>query len=289
MILLTGATGSVGLELAKLFSRKGTLAKAMVRSGTAAEKLKDFTRIEPVIGDFDEAASLDAALAGIEKVFLLTNSSERAEAQQLAFVSAAKRAGVKHIVKLSQLHAATDSPVRFLRYHAVVEQAIRDSGMNFTFLRPNLFMQGLLGFSDMIVQGQLFAPIAASRISLVDTRDIAAVAFAALTEPGHVGRIYDITGPEALSHAEIAARISDAVGHKVNFIEIPPQAMRDAAIEVGFPVWQADGLIEDYAHYARDEAEAVSADSANVIGRTPISFDSFVSDYKSAFTAIAGA
>jgi len=289
MILLTGATGSVGLELAKLFSRKGTLAKAMVRSGTAAEKLKDFTRIEPVIGDFDEAASLDAALAGIEKVFLLTNSSERAEAQQLAFVSAAKRAGVKHIVKLSQLHAATDSPVRFLRYHAVVEQAIRDSGMNFTFLRPNLFMQGLLGFSDMIVQGQLFAPIATSRISLVDTRDIAAVAFAALTEPGHVGRIYDITGPEALSHAEIAARISDAVGHKVNFIEIPPQAMRDAAIEVGFPVWQADGLIEDYAHYARDEAEAVSADSANVIGRTPISFDSFVSDYKSAFTAIAGA
>ncbi len=289
MILQTGATGSVGFELAKLFAAHGIAAKAMVRSSASADKFTDLAGIQPVTGDFDDAASLDAALVGIERAFLVTNSTERAEAQQLAFVAAAKRAGVKHIVKLSQLHAAADSPVRFLRYHAVVEQAIRDSGMDCTFLRPNLFMQGLLGFKDTIAQGKLFAPIGDSKISLADTRDIAAVAFEALTKPGHAGQSYDITGPEALTHAEIAARIGNAIGADVAFIEIPPEAMRDAAVQVGFLPWQADGLIEDYAHYARGEAEAISPDAPAVIGQPARSFEAFLNDYGAVFTGRAGA
>ena len=289
MILITGATGSVGFELARLFAAHAIPTKAMVRSSASADKFTDLAGIEPVTGDFDHAASLDAALADVERAFLLTNSTERAETQQLAFVAAAKRAGVKYIVKLSQLHAAVDSPVRFLRYHATVEQAIRDSGMDYTFLRPNLFMQGLLGFKDTIAQGQLFAPIGASKVSLVDVRDIAAVAFEALTAPGHAGRSYDITGPEALTHAEIAARIGNAIGADVAFVEIPPEAMRDAAIQVGFLPWQADGLIEDYAHYARGEAEAISADLPAVTGRPARNFEAFLDDYRDVFTGTAGA
>ena len=289
MILITGATGSVGFELARLFAAHAIPTKAMVRSSASADKFTDLAGIEPVTGDFDDAASLDAALADVERAFLLTNSTERAETQQLAFVAAAKRAGVKYIVKLSQLHAAVDSPVRFLRYHATVEQAIRDSGMDYTFLRPNLFMQGLLGFKDTIAQGQLFAPIGASKVSLVDVRDIAAVAFEALTAPGHAGRSYDITGPEALTHAEIAARIGNAIGADVAFVEIPPEAMRDAAIQVGFLPWQADGLIEDYAHYARGEAEAVSPDVFAVLGQPARNFEAFLNDYGAVFTGRAGA
>lgn len=289
MILLTGATGSVGFELAKLFAAHGIAAKAMVRSSASADKFTDLAGIQPVMGNFDDAGSLDEAVAGIERAFLVTNSTERAEAQQLAFVAAAKRAGVKHIVKLSQLHAAAESPVRFLRYHAVVEQAIRDSGMDYTFLRPNLFMQGLLGFKDTIAQGQLFAPIGDSKVSLVDVRDIAAVAFAALTKSSHAGQSYDITGPEALSHAEIAARIGAAIGRDVAFIEIPPEAMREAVIQVGFLPWQADGLIEDYAHYARGEAESVNPDVSAVIGQPARSFEAFLNDYRGVFSAPTGA
>ena len=112
----------------------------------------------------------------------MTNSSERAEEQQLRFVEIARVAGLRHIVYLSQLHAAKNSPVRFLRYHAVVEEAI-SSGMAFTNLRPNLYMQGLLGFrSSIISEGRFYAPAADARISIVDVRDIAAVAAAALTE-----------------------------------------------------------------------------------------------------------
>lgn len=283
MILLTGATGSVGYELARLFAAKNVPVRAMVRSTASAEKLKDIGDIVPITGDFDDPASLDAALEGIEKAFLLTNSSDHAEAQQLAFVAAARRAGVRHIVKLSQLHAAADSPVRFLRYHAAVEQVIRDSGIGYTFLRPNLFMQGLLGFRHTIAQGQLFAPIGDASVSLVDIRDIAAVAFEALTKPGHAGEIYDITGPQALTHAEIATRIGAAIGRNVSFIQIPPEAMREAVIKVGFPIWQADGLIEDYAHYARGEAASISPQGPAVIGRPAISFETFLNDYRNQF------
>jgi uncharacterized protein YbjT (DUF2867 family) len=288
MILLTGATGSVGFELAKLLSSRGFSAKAMVRSASAAQKLSHLPGIEPVIGDFDDPASLEIALQGVERAFLLTNSSEHVEAQQLAFVAAAKHAGVQHIVKLSQLHADAASPVRFLRYHAKVEQSIQDSGMSYTFLRANLFMQALLAFRDTIVdQGKFFAPIGEAKISIVDIRDIADIAAEALTSAGHEGRVYDITGPEALTHAEIAARIGQLIGKPVDFINVAPEAMHQAVLNLGFPLWQADGIIEDYAHYGRGEAEIVSHHVNDVMSRGARSFAEFLADYAGALKQAA--
>ncbi|WP_127754511.1 SDR family oxidoreductase [Devosia sp. 1566] len=290
MILLTGATGQVGLELAKQLAAQGLAARAMTRSAAAADKLKGLAGITPVTGDFDDLASLGAALQGVERAFLLTNSTERAEQQQLTFVAAAQRAGVRHITKLSQLHAAASSPVRFLRYHAAVEQAIRDSGMTFTFLRPNLFMQGFVGFGGAIAAtGKLFAPIGNARVSLIDNRDIAAVALAVLTTSGHEGQVYDLTGPQALTHEDMAMQIGMAIGQPVTFVEISPDVMRDAALTAGFPQWQADGLIEDYAHYARHEADGVGPAVSAVTGREARSFAAFLADYKTAFTIKPGA
>ena len=148
--------------------------------------------VERVAGDFNDEGSVASALKDVERAFLLTNSSEQAETQQARFVDAARRAGVN---KLSQWAADSNSPVRFLRYHAAVEQRIKDSGIAYTFLRPKLFMQGFLAFREPIArQGQFFAAIGEARISGVDVRDIAAVAAAALTEDGHEGKIYNLTG-----------------------------------------------------------------------------------------------
>lgn len=120
----------------------------------------------------------------------------QAEAQQLRFVAAAQQAGVRQVVKLSQWAAAPNLPVRFLRYHAAVEQAIQATGLAYTLLRPHLRLQGLLAFKDATkAQGQVFAPIGKARISVVDVRDIAAAAVAALTEPGHESQVYSLTGP----------------------------------------------------------------------------------------------
>ncbi|MBD2753978.1 SDR family oxidoreductase [Spirosoma validum] len=283
-ILITGATGAIGTELTKTLSAQGTPFRAMIRSLKDAHTLIALEGAEVVEGDFNNPATIAQALTGIDQAFLLTNSSDQAEAQQLTFVAEAKRAGIRHIVKLSQLAASIDSPVRFLRYHAIVEQAIRESDIPFTFLRPNLFMQGLLGFRDSIAsQGKFFATIGDAKISLIDIRDIGAVAAKALTESGHEGQIYTLTGPQALTHVEMADSLSAGLGKPVTFIDIPSDAMREALLGAGFPVWQADGLIEDYAHYSRNEAAAVTSDVQDVTGKPPRTFADFARDYAPAF------
>jgi uncharacterized protein YbjT (DUF2867 family) len=249
MILVTGAGGSNGSELIKQLYATGASVRAMVRK-RRDHKNDALPGVEFVTADFDDLASINRALEGVQSAFLVTNSSERTETQQLCFVEAARAAGLRHIVYLSQLHATKESPVRFLRYHAVVEEAISASGMTFTNLRPNLYMQGLLGFrSSIISEGRFFAAAGDSRVSIVDVRDIAAVAATALTKSGHEGKTYDVTGPEALTHAEMASQLSETLGRHISFVDASEAAMRDALLSLGMPQWQVDGLIEDYAHY----------------------------------------
>jgi uncharacterized protein YbjT (DUF2867 family) len=284
-ILITGATGNIGRELTKRLFAQNIPFRAMVRASKSAEELSGLQGAELVHGDFNEAHSISDELEGVDRAFLLTNSSEQAEAQQVAFVDAAKHAGVKHIVKLSQWAANADSPVRFLRYHAVVERKLEESGMAFTFLRPNLFMQGLLAFRETIVgQGKFFAAAADAKISAVDVRDIAAVAAAALTQNGHEGKTYDVTGPQALTHREMAEKLSKAVGQDIQYVDVPEEAMMGALLNVGLPRWQVDGLIEDYAHYRRGEASTIATGVQDATGARPRSFDDFARDYAQAFS-----
>jgi uncharacterized protein YbjT (DUF2867 family) len=187
-------------------------------------------------------------------------------------------------VKLSQWAATAESPVRFLRYHAAVENALRESGMAFTFLRPNFFMQGLLGFAQTIAeQGQIFAPAGNAKVSVIDIRDIAAAARAALTDTRHEGKTYSLTGPDALTHADIAAEIGKAIGKRVSYTDVPPEALRDVLGKMGMNAWQADGLVEDYAHYHRGEAAEVTSGVLDATGQPPRDFTTFARDYAEAF------
>lgn len=283
MILITGATGNNGTEILKLLTACDVPVRAMVHGPDRTEAVKA-PNVQVVEGDFDHPDTLLATLEGVERAFLLTNSTERAEAQRLAFVEAARQSGVAHLVKLSQIHADKDSPVRFLRYHAAVEAAIQASGIAYTFLRPNLYMQGLLSFRSTIKDKNAFYAAAGdAKVSMVDVRDIAEVAVAALTGPGHEGKTYDLTGPQALTHAEAAEHLSTTLGRTINFVDVPPEAMREAMIGMGMPVWQADGLVEDYAHYRRGEAAAVAFGIQDATGEAPRSFDGFARDYAPSF------
>jgi uncharacterized protein YbjT (DUF2867 family) len=284
MILVTGATGSNGREIVKRLAAQNVKVRAMVRNRDRARAIAELN-VEVVEGDFERPETLLNAQRGVERAFLLTNSSERAEAQQIAFIDAARQSGVKHIVKLSQFAADADSPVRFLRYHAAVEAALQASGIVYTFLRPNLFMQGLLNFRSTIgTQNAFYAAISDAPVSAVDVRDIAEVAVAALTETGHEGKIYNLTGPQTLTHAEMAEQLSTVLGRRITFVDISPEAMRDTLLSVGFAVWQADGLIEDYAHYRRHEAAAVTSGVKDAIGKEPRSFETFAHDYMTLFS-----
>ena len=279
MILITGATGTVGSEVVKRLSAQGIQVRAMTRDLQKAEANR-LPHIQFIHGDFDNSDSLRRACMGVERAFLLSNSTERAEQQQIAFVKVAQESGVRHIVKLSQLHANVNSPGRFLRYHAAVEAAIQATDLTFTFLRPNLYMQGLRNFAQSIKEkSAFFAAAGDARISAVDVRDLADVAVAALTAPRHKNKIDSLTGPEALTFGEMADGLSEAVGRTIAFVDVPPEAMHGALDGLGFPAWQADGLVEEFEMYRRGEAAGIESGVTEALGRSPRPFAEFARDY----------
>lgn len=284
-ILLTGATGMIGRLLVEELLHNATPFSVMVRPSTDASRFDGLAGVEVVRGDLDDVSTLDQALEGVDRAFLLTNSTDRTERRQLDFVEAARRVGVAHIVKLSQLHASADASVRFLRYHAAVEQAIREAAIEHTFVRPNLVLQAYLPFAAGIAAGRLQAPIDDARVSVVDARDIAEIAAIALTRNGHAGRTYDVTGPAAVTHTEIADALARATGHPVDFESVPADAFLEVMTAAGMPRWQAEGLAEDYEHYRRHEAETVSVDVENLTGHPPRDVDTFARDYAESFRA----
>lgn len=283
-LLITGATGSVGTQLIKILANSEVSFRALVRNNDQASLMQNLPQAEVAIGDLSDADSLNRALQGIEKAFLLTNSSEQSEQLQLNFVNAAHKAGVKHIIKLSQLAANEASPVRFLRYHAVVENKIKELGIDYTFLRANLFMQGLIAFQHFIkYDGKFYGSLGNAAVSAVDVRDIAAVGAKALTEPGHENKTYNITGPESITHNKMAEILSNVLEKEITYINLSPEQMQGALAAAGFPAWQIGGLMEDYAHYARGEAAEVFSTVANITGRQATSFEQFARDYKEYF------
>jgi len=280
-ILVTGATGNTGHAIVDALARRGALVRAMVRA--EADRAKLPAGVPAVVAGFDDLASIAAALEGADRAYLVTPSSERAEEQQRRFADLAAKAGLRHLVVLSQLASDEHSPVRFLRYHAAVEQHVRDLGVPYTFLRPNLFFQGLLAFAGTISsQGRFYAPIGDATISAIDVRDIADVAAVTLTEAGHEGATYTLTGPASITHTQIAAALTAALGRDVTFTDVPPEAFADSLRGI-LPPWQVDGLLEDYAHYRRGEAASVSSAVAEITGRPPRDIQQFARDYAPAF------
>ena len=280
-VLVTGATGNTGRAIVDALMRRGAPVRAMVRG--EADRAKLPAGVPAVVADFDDPASIAVALKDAGRAYLVTPSSERAQEQQLRFADLAAEAGIRQLVVLSQLGADEDSPVRFLRYHGVVERHVRDLGVAYTFLRPNLYFQGLLALAGPIsAQGRLYAPIGDARVSAIDVRDIAAAAAVALTEAGHEDAIYTLTGPSAITHTQIAGALTAALDREVTFVDVPPQAFADSLSGV-LPPWQVDGLLEDYAHYRRGEAALVSPAVAEITGRAPIDIQQFARDYAGAF------
>ena len=283
LILVTGATGNTGAAVLRQLEDRGVRVRALARRAPDQRVTSQST--EWVVGNFDDPISIKHALADVTRAYLVTPSSPEAEGQQVRFVEAAVAAGVKHVVKLSQFAADDTSPVRFLRYHAAVEKRIQALGIGYTFLRPNLYFQGLLAFQSMIAAtGQFMAPIGSARVSAVDVRDIATVAAAALTGRNHEGKAYTITGPAAITHAEMADAIGLAIGRPVAFVDVSPEAFASALRQAGLPPWQVDGLIEDYAHYSRGEAATVVPTIREVTGTEARDVLTFAHDHAEAFT-----
>ncbi|MCG3751840.1 MULTISPECIES: SDR family oxidoreductase [Amycolatopsis] len=276
-VLVTGATGTVGSALIPALQARGSAVRAMTRG-------RPVDGVETVVADLRDPASLAVALKGVDAVFLNSPSAPDAAELQIQFANLARDAGVNRLVLLSQYAARPDSPVRFLRWHAEVEAHVAKLGLDYTVLRPNLYLQALLNFSATIAQGFIAAPIGDAAVSAIDTRDISAAAAAVLTTDGHSGRTYTLTGPRAVTHAEIADALSAVAGRDIAFHDASADQFA-AALNGLLPSWQIGGLVEDYAHYARGEAAEVDPAVADLTGRPARDLTDFALDYSAAFAA----
>ncbi|MFI6304005.1 NmrA family NAD(P)-binding protein [Amycolatopsis thailandensis] len=276
-VLVAGATGTVGSALIPALLDRGVTVRAMTR---------DSGRVVPgaetVVADLRDPESVAAALKGADAVFLNSPSAPDAAEVQTRFADLARDAGVDRLVVLSQYAARADSPVRFLRWHAGVEAHVQELGIGHTVLRPNLYLQALLAFAATISQGFFTAPIGDAAVSAIDTRDIADAAAVVLTEAGHTGRTYTLTGPRAVTHDQIAEALSGALGREVAFHAT--SAGRFAAGLTGLlPPWQLEGLLEDYAHYARGEAAEVHTSVTDLTGAPARDVTDFARDHAAVF------
>ena len=285
MILITGASGNNGQELVRQLTGLGQRVRAFVRNPAEAAHLKG-PNIELAVGDFNRPETLDAALQGVEKAFLLTPVAERSVHWQTAFIEAARRAKVKHVVKFSGIGADSPTAPELLRLHGETDDRLRGSGVPFTILRPNSFHQNILSSVDTIrAQGMFYLPLKNAAQSTVDIRDISAVAAKVFTSSGHEGNTYVLTGPEALTFHQVAEKLSSVLGRKIQYVDVPLSAAADGMRKSGMPEWDIRAVTELLGYFASGAAATVTDTIPRLLGRPAISFEQFVKDQRAAFLA----
>ena len=283
MILLTGGTGTAGREISLALQRMGVRHRSLVRDRAKAAASAS-PHVDLMEADLSRPETLAPALDGVEKALLLTAASPDQVQQERNFIGAAKRAGVHYVVKFSAYGAGLQAPHFFGRQHGEGERRLEDSGLPFTMLRPNGFFQNFLGNAASIQARSAFhAPAGEMKFSAVDARDIAAVAAHVLTEDGHQWQRYTITGPEALSHAEIAERFSQVLGRTIQYVDVPEDAAREWMLAAGIPPWTVDKVSDLYRYYRTGAAAEVTWEVERVGRKAPIRFEQFVRDHAAAF------
>ena len=281
MILVTGATGTIGSELLQRLSAARVNVLALARN---PERAPDLPGVEFIKADLSNKPLLAQAARLATKVFLLAPAEERQPELETNVVEAAKAAGVKHIVKLSALHADAHSRSRILRWHAAGEQLLRFSGIPWTILRPNMFMQELLRQAESIrSQGSFYLPLKTLKVSVIDARDIAEAAAEALTGKGHEGKTYDLTGPEALSFDDIARRLSATLERDIKYAPIPMQDFADSALDAGMPEGLVEAVCELYSTFP-GKNDVVKQGVRELLGRPPRKLEEFARDHAPQFT-----
>jgi uncharacterized protein YbjT (DUF2867 family) len=264
--------------------KDGAEVKAYVRDAAKGEKLKALGA-EPIVGDFLDGVKLEAALKGMDAVISITPPGPTSAEQASVITQAAKRAGVGHIIRLSAIGAAADAPTDNGKLHFKTDMEILDSGIPYTILRPNFFMQNLfMSVPTIQSQGSMYWGMGEGAIGVIDVRDIAESLAALGAFGGHHGQIYVQTGPYSLTLAEMAEVISKAIGKPVKYTAIPVEAVGEAIRGFGMGDWFAQVMMDYSRAYARGWGDFVNGNVEAITGNPARSFEQFVSEvYAPAF------
>jgi uncharacterized protein YbjT (DUF2867 family) len=286
MILITGASGNVGREVLKQALAVGLNIRATFQSADVAAKAP--AGIEGVIMDYDQPETIRAALHGVEKIFLVGPPVRELPAMKANFIKEVRAAGRQHIVKLSALGGRESM---FPSGHRDSEENIEASGVPYTFLRPNGFMQNLVNYNAGTIRSQnaFYGCQGNGAVSVVDIRDIAAVAVIVLAASGHEGKSYALTGSEAVTNGQVAEILSRVAGGKISYVDVSPAEFKKALLSGGMLEWSADALLDLQRFYREGKASLLTDDVERLTGRKPITFDQFARDYAFAFQTEAKA
>jgi len=290
MILVTGVNGLSGSAVIREFARQEYPVRGLVRNRAKAQALETLPGVEVVEGDMLRPETLGRALDGVDRMLLISSPDQQMVETQCTFIDAAKKAGVRHMVKLSGVTTSLDSPFLFSRMHAEIARHLERSGLAWTHLRPSQFMtEYLREVPTIVTERAFFLPFENAKLTPVDLEDIAKAAFALLTTPGHEGKTYMISGPEALSMTEIAEQISLAIGKSVRYVNISPEERKRAQLAAGIPAYIVDALdVQSRLRRQGNGEEVVHPETHIALGIRPTTFAEFAYRHAADFRGESG-
>lgn len=283
MILITGATGKTGGEVARQLAAADIPFRALIRNPDKAEELNSLGA-ELVFGDIADKVFLSRALSGIDKAFLVMANDEQQLILEKQFTDAAVTAGVQHLVYLSSLESVPESKKPITQNHVAVENHIRESGLTWTIMRPTFFMQNFEASAPRIKEaGQIVMPVGNGTVSPTDLRDVGEVIRETLTKTGHENKSYDLTGPELLTFVEIAERFSKILGTPVEFVDQPMEEFAELLRKIGLSEWRVDAVCKELEAISAGVVDHTTDTIEELLGRPPFSLEQYITDHLSLF------
>jgi uncharacterized protein YbjT (DUF2867 family) len=279
MILVTGASGNIGKELTPILFKAGERVRVLVRDEKKVAHLDP--TVERAVGDLNNPETLLPAMRDVDSIFLVTYQTQ----QDINVIEAARHAGVRHVVKLSTLEA-TAHKIKVGRWHYEREELIRVSGLEWTFLRPGMFMSNTIEWWAESIKGQgsvFFPGGKKGRVAPIDPRDVACAAACALTQPGHNGKAYELTGSKLFTIGEMVQVISKVLDKPIQYRDIPPIVARLFLLKTGMDKTLINALMEMLGSLRRDEGAIVTDTVQQVSGREPERFETWCRAHIEAF------
>ena len=290
-ILVLGPTGNVGSALTPRLTAMGADVRVLVRDepseASKAQALKD-AGVEVFYGDLNDLDTLHAAFKGVDKVFLLIAPGPKGGAMASNAIAAAKQSGNPHVVNLSVAKAAPNHPSRFGREHGETDIELMESGLPHTFVRAIYFMQNTLPAAQTVAsQGAIYMPMKNGKVGIIDARDVAEAVAMVLTSEGHEGESYLLTGPDSISIQDVADTLSKVLEKEVKYVNVPPEAAKEAMLGVGIPEWIADGIIETAGALSEGLGDYTTGDFEKLTGHRANSYETFARDFAQVFGGIS--
>ena len=283
-ILVSGATGNVGTALLSYLDTTENDVRVLTHDESKAQSLRD-QGLEVVVGDLSQQDTLGPAVVGVDTVFLLTPPVPEQVSIASNAIKAAKTVGSNpRMVRLSVMKASHDAPTRISRQHAVIEDEIKSSGLPYTLLRPHYYMQNtLMAAHHVASEGRVYQPFKDGKLGMIDVREIGEVAAKVLTEEGHEGKTYTLTGPASISFYDVAEALSEILDKEVEYVDISLEDAKESLLIMGFSEWMVEALNEYAKAYGEGYGHFTTDDVEQLTGHPATSYKEFASDFAQMF------